>query len=212
MNTRLKYRVLILVLMLTVFWAPHTGIAQELSNADNKATVNKAGKDDTTKTTEKKTGKKKDDPVEITSERMRSENGGQKVIFSGNVISNWGDLKITSDILEIYNTEDKTETDEIVAIGNVFITRGEKRARGDRAVYLDKLQKIILTGSPKATAWEGQDMIESKEMIFLLETDRFVANERVRMMLYPKDDEKKEGEKPSSKKKDKQRKTQAEPN
>lgn len=214
MNIRLKYKILILVSILTVFWAPHTGVAQELSNTGNKAIENKAGKAETskTKTAEKKPGKKKDDPVEITSERMRSENGGQKVIFSGNVISNWGDLRITSDILEIYNTEDKTETDEIVAIGNVFITRGEKRARGDRAVYLDKLQKIILTGSPKATAWEGQDMIESKEMIFLLETDRFVANERVRMMLYPKDDEKKEGEKPSSKKKDKQNKSQAKSN
>ena len=130
------------------------------------------------------------EPVEITAERMRSENGGQKIVFSGNVISYWDDLKITSDILEIYNSEDKKETDEIVAIGNVFITRGEKRARGDRAVYLDKLQKIILTGSPKATAWEGQDIIEGREMIFLLEADRFIVNERVRMMLYPKEKEK----------------------
>ena len=67
-----------------------------------------------------------------------------------------GDLKITSDIMEIYNTEDKKETDEIVAIGNVVITRGTKRAIGDRAVYLDKLQKIILTGTPYATAWEEE--------------------------------------------------------
>ena len=85
----------------------------------------------------------KEKPVEITSERMRSEDGGKKVIFSGNVISYWDDLIITSDILEIYNSEDKKETDEIVAIGNVFITRGEKRAKGDRAIYLDKLQKLI---------------------------------------------------------------------
>ena len=137
----------------------------------------------------KKPGKEK--PVEITSERMRSEDGGKKVIFSGNVISYWDDLKITSDILEIYNSEDKKETDEIVAIGNVFITRGKKRAKGDRAIYLDKLQKIILTGSPKATAWEGQDIIEGREMIFLLEKDRFIVNERVRMKLFPKENENK---------------------
>ena len=141
----------------------------------------------------------KEKPVEITSERMRSEDGGKKVIFSGNVISYWDDLKITSDILEIYNSEDKKETDEIVAIGNVFITRGEKKAKGDRAVYLDKLQKIILTGRPKATAWEGQDTIEGREMIFLLEKDRFIVNERVRMKLFPKKDEDKK--KPVSEKK-----------
>ena len=39
------------------------------------------------------------DPVEITSDRMRSEDGGLKIIFSGNVVGYWGNLKITSDIL-----------------------------------------------------------------------------------------------------------------
>ena len=138
----------------------------------------------------KEKSKKSKEPIEITSDRMRSENGGVKIVFSGNVVSYQGDLKITSDIMEIYNTEDKKETDEIVAIGNVVITRGTKRAIGDRAVYLDKLQKIILTGTPYATAWEEDNMIEGREMIFLLEKDRFVVNQRVRMKIYPKDEKK----------------------
>jgi lipopolysaccharide export system protein LptA len=132
--------------------------------------------------------KENKDPIEITSDRMRSEDGGLKIIFSGNVVGYWGELKITSDILEVYNTKDKKETEEVVAIGNVFITRGQKRAKGDKAVYLDKLQKIILTGTPKATAWEEGNMIEGREMIFLLDKDRFVANNRVRMKIYPKDE------------------------
>jgi len=136
----------------------------------------------------KEKSKKSKEPIEITSDRMRSENGGVKIVFSGNVVSYQGDLKITSDIMEIYNTEDKKETDEIVAIGNVVITRGTKRAIGDRAVYLDKLQKIILTGTPHATAWDEDNMIEGREMIFLLEKDRFVVNQRVRMKIYPKDE------------------------
>ena len=135
--------------------------------------------------------KDKKNPVEINSDRMRSEDGGLKIIFSGNVVGYWGDLKITCDILEVYNTKDKKETEEIVALGNVFITRGLKRAKGDKAIYLDKLQKIILTGTPKATAWEEANMIEGREMIFLLDKDRFVANDRVRMKIYPKDKDKK---------------------
>lgn len=135
--------------------------------------------------------KKEKDPVEITSDRMRSEDGGLKIIFSGNVEGYWGNLKITSDILEVYNTKDKKETEEIVAIGNVFIARGLKRAKGDKAIYLDKLQKIILTGTPKATAWEESNIIEGREMIFLLDKDRFVANDRVRMKIYPKDKDEK---------------------
>ena len=127
------------------------------------------------------------DPLEITSDRMRSEDGGIKIIFIGNVVATRGNLKITSDILEIYNTQDKKETEEIIAIGNVFITRDLKRGKGDKAIYIDKLQKIILTGTPKAIAWEETNMIEGRELIFLLDKDRFIANNRVRMNIYPKD-------------------------
>ena len=150
-----------------------------------------------------KEGEKKD-PLEITSERMRSEDGGIKIIFMGNVVGYWGDLKITSDILEIYNTEDKKETEEIIAIGNVFITRGLKRGKGDKAIYIDKLQKIILTGTPKAIAWEDKNMIEGRELIFLLDKDRFFANKRVRMKIYPKDKEDKKGKKDKKDKKGKE--------
>ena len=154
------------------------------------------------KEVENKEGEKKD-PLEITSERMRSEDGGIKIIFMGNVVAYWGDLKITSDILEIYNTEDKKETEEIIAIGNVFITRGLKRGKGDKAIYIDKLQKIILTGTPKAIAWQESNMIEGRELIFLLEKDRFFANKRVRMKIFPKDKEDKEDKKGKKDKKDK---------
>ena len=139
-------------------------------------------------------------PVEITSDRMRSEDGGIKIIFIGNVVATRGNLKITSDILEIYNTQDKKETEEIIAIGNVFITRDLKRGKGDKAIYIDKLQKIILTGTPKAIAWEETNMIEGRELIFLLEKDRFFANNRVRMKIYPKDKKDKKDESRKNKK------------
>jgi lipopolysaccharide export system protein LptA len=161
-----KFYIAILFLILG-FLIPGSGVSQGL--------LDKGGKNN------------KDKPVEIVSDRMRSEEGGEKIIFSGNVIGTWGELTITSDILEIYNSkETENQTDEIVAIGNVIITKDKKRAKGDRAVYLDKLQKIILTGKPHATAWEEKNIIEGKEMIFLLEQDRFVVNKRVRMKLFPK--------------------------
>ncbi len=138
--------------------------------------------------------------IEIVADRMRSENSGQKIIFSGNVNGVWGELSISSDVLEVYNTEDKKGTQEIVAIGSVKIVRGDTRAEGDRAVYLDTMQKIILTGTPQAKAWQGKDIIEGREMIFLLDKDRFVVNQRVRMKLFPKskDDKKKSPEHVSS--------------
>ncbi len=141
----------------------------------------------------------KQDPIEITSERMRSENNGHKIVFSGNVKSIWGDLEMNSDVLEIYSqgtpsgskpTNSKftegQELDEIIAIGSVKIIKGDRRAEGDRAIYYDKQQKIILTGKPFATAWEGKNIIKGREMIFFLEKDRFDVNNRVRLTLFPK--------------------------
>ena len=137
-------------------------------------------------TTKEKSLKKGNDPLEITSNRMRSENGGQKIIFSGNVSVTKEEMTITSDIIEVYNTPDKKQTQEIVAIGNVKISKGNKKAKGDRAVYLEQLQKIILTGNPKAVAWEADDIIEGREMIFLMKKDRFVVNERVKATIFTK--------------------------
>ena len=158
------------------------------------------------KNTEKKTGdtKKKRDPVEVTSEKMRSENKGEKIIFSGNVVSMWGDTEVKSDLLEVTNPKNAEGTaggmDQIIATGNVVITRGLKKAKGDKAVYLDKEQKIILTSNTNVIAWEDKDMIEGKEMIFLLDKDRFLVNDKVKMKFYPKDkDETGDGEKSSSK-------------
>lgn len=135
-------------------------------------------------TTKEKDLKSDSGPLEITSDRMRSENGGQKIIFSGNVSVIKEAMTITSDIIEVYNTPDKKQTQEIVAIGNVKISKGNKKAKGDRAVYLEQLQKIILTGNPKAVAWEADDIIEGREMIFLMKKNRFVVNERVKAKIY----------------------------
>lgn len=140
---------------------------------------------------------KKKEPIEITSDRMRSEERGQKIIFSGNVLAVWGDLSIRSDILEIYNHSDSKnpstaslgegqQLDKIIAIGNVDVRRGERRAKGDRAIYSDKNQTITLKGNPRAKAWEDDSIIEGREMIFFLETDRFQANGGVRIKSFPK--------------------------
>lgn len=162
--------------------------------------------------TEKKSHdlKKNKDPIEVVSEKMRSESKGEKIIFSGNVFTKWGDLEIKSDTLEVFNPKgSEGGTDQIIATGNVFITRGLKKAKGDKAVYLDKEQKIILTGKIKATAWEDTDVIEGKEMIFLLEQDKFLVNDEVKMKFFPKDKEEKAGgttDKSSSDKKNSSRK------
>ena len=122
----------------------------------------------------------------ISASSGHSQQKKIKFFFLGNVLIAKEGMTITSDFIEVYNSADKKQTEEIVAIGNVTITRGTKKAKGDRAVYLERLQKIILTGNPKATVLDGNDIIEGREMIFLMKKDRFVINKRVRAKLFPK--------------------------
>ena len=144
-------------------------------------------------------GKKK--PIEIQSDKLRSENQGQKVIFTGNVHSTWGDLEIRSDTLEVYaNPNDKKDKsvkktpgdqpeqdlEKIIAIGNVRIKKGDRRAQGDRADYNNKDQVIVITGKPNATAWEGDNIIKGEKMTFHLEEDIFKVEGRVNLVLFPK--------------------------
>ncbi len=140
-------------------------------------------------------------PIEIQSDKLRSVNEGKKFIFSGNVLSTWGDLEIKSDILEVYaNPKSKVDRkkapedvgqasqdlEKIIAIGNVYIKKGDRRAKGDRAHYDNKKQIIIITGKPHATAWEAENVIKGGEMIFHLEKDLFEVKDRVRLVLFPK--------------------------
>ena len=138
---------------------------------------------------------KDDEPIEINADKMRSMNNGEKIIFSGNVVGVWGDLEIRSDVFELYTDKKKKRSNktkkgrqslkEVIAIGRVSIIRGTTRAKGDRATYYVEQDKIVLTGTPKAFAWEDENKIEGKEMIFLLEEDRVEINGRVEVNFFP---------------------------
>lgn len=139
--------------------------------------------------------------IEIQSDKLRSENKGKKIIFTGNVLSTWGDLEIQSDILEVYSApqnnkgrkikklsdgQPEQDLEKIIAIGNVRIKKGDRRAKGDRADYNNKKQIIVITGTPHATAWEGDNIIKGEKMTFHLEEDLFKVEGRVRLVLFPK--------------------------
>lgn len=149
--------------------------------------------------------------LEITSDKMRTENNGRKIIFTGNVRGTWEDVVLTSEILEVYTQPaEKTgkpaatkgddpsrgqELEKIIALNNVDVVKGTKRARGDKAVYYDKEQKMILTGTPHATAWEKENILEGPEMIFYMNEDRFEVTNGVKLILFPKSSEVKRMEK-----------------
>lgn len=91
----------------------------------------------------------------------------------------------------------------IEAEGRVRMVQDGRRAVADRAVYERAEEKVVLTGSPKV--WEGKNVVSGREITVFLDEDRSEVKDDVRVILYPRDEEKpsKTSKKPPSSEKKK---------
>jgi len=96
------------------------------------------------------------DPIQITADKLISNNQEKFAEFSGNVKANQGKFTINSDRLRIYyegnlvNPEEKSSGEEkinkIIAQGNVKITTEQYYAETDEVEYNTESMTIVLTG------------------------------------------------------------------
>lgn len=127
-----------------------------------------------------------EDAVQVTADRMVSDSRTEQIVFSGNVEIHRGDLYVKADRLEVTQHRETNQISQMVAVGNVFIRRGEQAATGERATFFESEQKAILTGNPHA--WEGTTEVWGEEMVFLLAEGSMIVTggtQRVRMQLLP---------------------------
>jgi lipopolysaccharide export system protein LptA len=96
-------------------------------------------------------------------------------------------MTVHSDRLEIYRNEKEDRIERIEAIGHVDINQGNRYATGEKAVFYEAEQKVVLTGNPKA--WEETNVITGDQMTFYLATDRVVVvgneTKRVDVVYHP---------------------------
>ncbi|MGB9600682.1 MAG: lipopolysaccharide transport periplasmic protein LptA [Myxococcota bacterium] len=86
-------------------------------------------------------------PIEIKAKRLKIENQNKKATFSDNVVVTRSDMKMTCDLLmAFYNENGKIEKFE--CIGNVKLTKGERVATSNKAVYDNRNSTVIMTGNP----------------------------------------------------------------
>jgi lipopolysaccharide export system protein LptA len=124
--------------------------------------------------------------VQVTADRMVSDSRSDQVVFTGNVEAQRGDLYVKGDRLEIKQDRETKKMAQMVAIGNVFIRRGEQTATAERATFFETEQKAVLTGNPHA--WEGNTEVWGEEMVFLLAEGNMIVTggaQRVRVQLLP---------------------------
>ncbi len=126
-------------------------------------------------------------PLEVTSDRMVSDKKNNKISFYGSVIATKGKLKVNSTEMVVHTTDDQSDFKKIEAFGNVIITRGEKTATGDTAIYYTEKEMIELIGNP--VLQDGQNRATGEKVIYYFDREDMViigsAEKRSTLTLFP---------------------------
>jgi lipopolysaccharide export system protein LptA len=142
------------------------------------------------------------EPINIEANRMVSQENDNSVVFIGNVDARQGKLTIRTDEMTVFytgakNTKDKQATsqmEKLICKNNVKIVQNDWLGTGDRMDYFAKERKVILSGNAKA--WQGQNMVAGKTIIYYLDEKRSVVEQdettksRVRAVLHPESNKK----------------------
>jgi len=141
----------------------------------------------------------KSEPINITSDRMESNAGGDVVTFTGNVVATQADGMLKARLVRVFyrtlpeaagaqGAEPRREVTRIEAEGEVMIVQAKKIATGERAVYSAAERTIVLTGSARVR--QERDWVAGSKVTFYLDENRSVVEgapgRRVTSIIYPK--------------------------
>ncbi|MEO0062486.1 MAG: LPS-assembly protein LptD [Pseudomonadota bacterium] len=86
-------------------------------------------------------------PVDYAADRIELQDRQHRVILSGNVVINQGDMRLTAGRTTVAFTDtDGLKIQRIDATGGVTVTRGTERAQGSAGVYDFNRRVIVLSG------------------------------------------------------------------
>ena len=149
---------------------------------------------------------RKNQPIEIISDRMEAFNEKKMVVFSGNAVATQGDVRLKTDKLFFYYqknddvkkttpmqaVEASTDLDRIEAKGNVVIEQKDMTASSDEAVYFQRSAQIVMTGN--AVLREGRNVIKGCRVIIYLDESRGKVEQceseksgRVKAIIHPQE-------------------------
>lgn len=142
-------------------------------------------------------------PIQITSDRLDAYDDKALVLFSGNVVATQDDAVIHADELYLYYEKEKKgentpsgvtvsggKVKRIELKGNVHIEKGERTVSGDKAVFRNADQTVVMTGN--AVMREGDNVIKGDKITVFLNENRGIVessgkNKRVTAVIYPED-------------------------
>ncbi len=156
---------------------------------------------------------KKNSPINITSDRLESNQNDKTILFEGHVVVVQDELTITGNRMKVFQVADTpadarqtsadggapggsdamaTKIDRIEMDGDVKIVQQDKTATADKAIYYQLERKIVLLGNPRAM--QGQDTVQGRMITLYPDEQRSVVEGGeafpVHMVLHPADKDK----------------------
>lgn len=136
----------------------------------------------------------KDQPIEITADKLVTDNAARSADFSGTVRAVQGDTEITADRLILFYADsgggesiEGGTIERMEAFGQVRITFDNKVAVSDQAVYITRERKLVLEGAGSKII-SGKDQVEGTKITFYRNDGRVAlegnADNRVKVTIH----------------------------
>lgn len=108
-------------------------------------------------------------PVSFNADRLELQDKQNRVVLSGNVIINQGNLRLQAARTTVaYSDAGKLEIQRLDATGGVVVTRGNETARGNSAVYDFNRRVIVMSGG--VALKRGGDTLNGGRLVIDLRT------------------------------------------
>ena len=123
--------------------------------------------------------------LDVSSTRMTFDSKIRTFIFEEKVRIVRCTMVITCDRLQVINSANEKNIEQIIATGNVYFEQGKRSGTAERADYFESEQKLVLTGNPRI--WDTQEYNElTGEEIVVLQQDERVFVKRARVLFHPR--------------------------
>lgn len=129
----------------------------------------------------------KRDPIAVSANTLEFDYRTRVLLYKGGVEVTQGDVKLQSETLRVVLDEHaENSVKEVVADGNVRVTKGPRWATGGRAEFDQAKQTVVLSND--AVVHDGSNEVRGDRIVVYLRENRSVVeggNGRVRAVLYP---------------------------
>ena len=112
-------------------------------------------------------------PIDISSDTVEGDQKQNTVTFKGNVIAKQENTTVYANLLVITYDPENKGVKQIVASGNVKVVSLDRRASGQRVIFLQNEKKVILEGD--AVIREGENVVRGERVIYYMEEERSVV-------------------------------------